>query len=402
MAQVLFGAAKSAELPVFDSPWPVVVLVPYLGAFAVFLIGRILPKLRGICAVGVSAATVALLWMDTSIDGLSRLFALIMSVIILFVSLYSIGYFKGEQHNNRYFFFLLLTLGSLVGVATSTQFGNFYVFWELMTWSSYLLIVQEPSEKSLKAGFKYFMMCTSGAYVMQFGILLLQKNTGTLDMQAVSGKLSSLAPGLLVVILILFLIGTGVKTGLVPMHSWLPEAHPAAPSPVSSILSGILTKIGVYGIIRVLFVVFGVGLLTQLGSIGKYSYVGMAISIVGLITLFYGEIMALLQKDIKRLLAYSTMAQVGEIITTLGLGTYLSMVAGLYHVMNHAIMKGLLFLAVGAAGLPAENAGNQSIQGNRQSKCRLQRDACRSVSWPLWACRRSTASSANSSCFTPP
>ena len=348
LAQTLLGAAKSAELPVFDSPWPLVVLVPYIGAFAVFLIGRFLPRLRGICAVGVSAATVAFLWTDANIDGLSKLFALIMSVIILFVSLYSIGYFKGEPHNNRYFFFLLLTLGSLVGVATSTQFGNFYVFWELMTWSSYLLIVQEPSEKSLKAGFKYFMMCTSGAYVMQYGILLLQKNTGTLDMQSVSGKLSGLAPGLLVVILVLFLIGTGVKTGLVPLHSWLPEAHPAAPSPVSSILSGILTKIGVYGIIRVLFVVFGVGLLTKLGSIGQYSYVGMAISIIGLITLFYGEIMALLQKDIKRLLAYSTMAQVGEIITTLGLGTYLSMVAGMYHVMNHAIMKGLLFLAVGA------------------------------------------------------
>ena len=348
LAQTLLGAAKSAELPAFDSPWPVVVLVPYIGAFAVFLIGRFLPKLRGICAVGVSAATVAFIWADTGIDGLSKLFALIMSVIILFVSLYSIGYFKGEPHNNRYFFFLLLTLGSLVGVATSTQFGNFYVFWELMTWSSYLLIVQEPSEKSLKAGFKYFMMCTSGAYFMQYGILLLQKNTGTLDMQAVSGKLSSLAPGLLVIILILFLVGTGVKTGLVPLHSWLPEAHPAAPSPVSSILSGILTKIGVYGIIRVLFVVFGVGLLTQLGSAGKYSYIGMALSVVGLITLFYGEIMALIQKDIKRLLAYSTMAQVGEIITTLGLGTYLSMVAGMYHVMNHAIMKGLLFLAVGA------------------------------------------------------
>lgn len=348
LAKLLFGATKSAELPVFDSQWPMVVLVPYVGAFAVFLIGRFLPKLRGISAVGVSAATVILVWTDGNIDGLSRLFALVISVIVLLASLYSIGYFKGEQHNNRYFFFLLLTLGSLIGVATSSQFGNFYVFWELMTWSSYLLIIQEPSQKSLKAGFKYFMMCTSGAYVMQYGILLLQKNTGTLDMQAVSGKLSSLAPGLLIAIIIMFLIGTGVKTGLVPMHSWLPEAHPAAPSPVSSILSGILTKIGVYGIIRVLFVVFGMGLLTQLGSIGKVSYVGMAITVLGLITLFYGEIMALLQKDVKRLLAYSTMAQVGEIITTLGLGTYLSMVAGLYHVMNHAVMKGLLFLAVGA------------------------------------------------------
>ncbi|HEX2938121.1 MAG TPA: proton-conducting transporter membrane subunit [Ruminiclostridium sp.] len=357
LANSLFGT-KLTELPVIDSPWSTLVLVPYIGAFAVFLIGHFLPKLRGILAVGISAVTVGMVWMDGKIDGLSRMFAIIISVIVFLASLYSIGYFKGEKHNNRYFFFLLLTLGSLIGVATSTQFGNFYVFWELMTWASYLLIVHEPSEKALKAGFKYFMMCTSGAYVMQFGILILQKYTGTLDMAAISSKLPSMAPGLLIAVIAMFVIGTGVKTGLVPMHSWLPEAHPAAPSPVSAILSGILTKIGVYGMVRVLFGIFGVSLLIQLGSAGKYSYVGIAISALGLLTFFYGEIMALRQKDMKRLLAYSTMAQVGEIITTLGLGTYLSMVAGFYHVMNHAIMKGLLFLAV---GLLVQRLGTREI-----------------------------------------
>lgn len=347
LAKLIFGATKLAELPAFDSPWRILVLVPYIGAFAVFIISHFIPKLRGTLAVCISAVTVGMVWMDGNIDDLSKLFALIISVIVFLASIYSIGYFKNEKHNNRYFFFLLLTLGSLIGVVTSTQFGNFYVFWELMTWSSYLLIVHEPSEKALKAGFKYFMMCTSGAYIMQFGILVLQKSAGTLDMQAVSSKLPLMAPGLLIAVTAMFIIGAGVKAGLVPMHSWLPEAHPAAPSPVSAILSGILTKIGIYGLVRVLFVVFGAALLTQLGSVGKFSYTGLAISILGLATFFYGEIMALFQKDVKRMLAYSTMAQVGEIITTLGIGTYLSMVAGLYHVMNHAIMKGLLFLAVG-------------------------------------------------------
>lgn len=347
-ARAVWGATSpAAGLPVFDSVWPAVVLVPYIGAFAVFAVGHFVPRLRGILAAGISAATVGLVWMDGSLDGLSRLFALVISLLLFLTAVYSSGYFKGEKHNNRYFFFLLLTMGSLLGVATSTQFGNFYVFWELMTWSSYLLVIHEPSAKALKAGFKYFMMCTSGAYVMQFGILLLQKNVGTLDMAAVASRLPALAPGVLVTVIITVLVGTGVKAGLVPLHSWLPEAHPAAPSPVSAILSGVLTKIGIYGLLRVLFAVGGAGLLIQLGSIGKYSYVGLAISLLGIVTLFYGEIMALLQKDIKRLLAYSTMAQIGEIVTTLGLGTYLSMVAGLYHVMNHAVMKGLLFLAVG-------------------------------------------------------
>jgi formate hydrogenlyase subunit 3/multisubunit Na+/H+ antiporter MnhD subunit len=347
LVNMISGNVNSAELPVFDTPWPIVVLVPYIGAFAVFIIGHFIPKLRGILAVGIAATTVCLVWLDGSIDGLSRLFTLIISFMVLMAALYSIGYFKGKSHNNRYFFFLLLTLGSLIGVATSSQFGNFYVFWELMTWASYLLVVHDPTEKALKAGFKYFMMCTTGAYFMQFGILTLHSKLGTFDMATVSSHINTLSPVLLIAIAVMFIIGAGVKTGLVPMHSWLPQAHPAAPSPVSALLSGILTKIGIYGLVRVIFAVLGVGLLTQIGSGGKLSGVGLAISILGLLTLFYGEIMALLQTDIKRLLAYSTMAQIGEITVTLGIGTYLGLVAGLYHVMNHAVMKGLLFLAVG-------------------------------------------------------
>lgn len=347
LAGWIFGNTKSSTLPVFDSPWPILVLVPYIGAFAVFVIGHFIPKLRSILAVGIAAATVCMTWLDGSMDGLSKIFTLIISFIVLMAALYSIGYLKGKSHNNRYFFFLLLTLGSLIGVSTSGQFGNFYVFWELMTWASYLLVVHDPTQKALKAGFKYFMMCTTGAYFMQFGILTIYSKLGTFDMPAVSDGLHLLAPGLLLALAFMFIIGAGVKTGLVPMHSWLPEAHPAAPSPVSSLLSGILTKIGIYGLVRVLFAVFGLSLLTQLGSAGNFSIVGLVISILGILTLFYGEIMALRQTDIKKLLAYSTMAQIGEITVTIGIGTYLSLVAGLYHVLNHAVMKGLLFLAAG-------------------------------------------------------
>lgn len=346
VAHGLFGTTI-VELPVFDSRWPILVLVPYIGAFIVFIMGHFLPKMREVLAVIIGAATIGMVWMDGKMDGLSKLFTLIISIMIFLAIIYSIGYFQNKKHNNRYFFFMLLTMGSLIGVATSTKFGNFYVFWELMTWASYLLIVHEPTQKALKAGFKYFMMCTSGAYIMQFGILMLQDNIGTLEMGTISDKLPLMEPSLLMAVIVMFVIGTGVKTGLVPMHSWLPEAHPQAPSPVSSILSGVLTKIGIYGLVRVVFAIFGVGLLTQLGSAGKLSYTGLVITIVGIITALYGEIMALRQKDIKRLLAFSTMGQIGEIVATLGLGTYLSMVAGLYHVLNHAIMKGMLFLAAG-------------------------------------------------------
>lgn len=344
----VFGKFGSNELPVFDTPWPAIVLVPHIGAFTVFLAGCFIPKLRGILAVCIAAATICITLFDSSLDNLSKLFTLIISFIVLMAVIHSMGYMKDKSYNNRYFFFLLLTLGSLVGVSTSNQFGNFYVFWELMTWASYLLVVHEQTKKALKAGFIYFMMCSTGAYFMQFGMLTLYSKFGTFDMAAVSGSLNTLAPGILIAVAGMFIIGTGVKAGLVPMHSWLPEAHPAAPAPVSSMLSGILTKIGLYGLIRILYAVFGVGLLVQLGSIGKTSYIGLAISILGILTLFYGEIKALMQADIKRLLAYSTLAQIGEIALTLGLGTYLSLVGGVYHILNHAIMKGLLFLAAGS------------------------------------------------------
>lgn len=347
LASKLFGASAAKELPEFDTPWPMLVLVPYVGTFALYIVGRFLPKLRNFLAIGIGIATVYLIAVSSGIDSLSKMFALLISFISLMAVINSIGYMEGKRNINRYYFFLFLTLGSLIGVATSSQFGNFYIFWELMTWSSYLLVVQEQTQKALKAGFLYFMMCTTGAYFMQFGILMLYSKLGTFDMLVISGRLHTLAPGLLLVVAVMFMIGMGVKAGLVPMHSWLPQAHPAAPAPVSAMLSGILTKIGFYGLIRVLYVVFGIGLLTQIGSTGKLSYIGLALSVLGILTLFFGEIQALLQTDIKRLLAYSTMAQIGEIAITLGIGTYLGLASGLYHILNHAIMKGLLFLAAG-------------------------------------------------------
>ena len=153
LAKSLFGIASIGELPEFDSPWSLLIMVPYIGAFTVFIVGHFLPKFREILAVAISGATVVMVWMDGSIDSLSKLFAIVISMAVFLALVYSIGYFKGEKHNNSYFFFLLLTMGSLLGVATSTAFGNFYVFWELMTWSSYLLIVHEPTERALKAGF---------------------------------------------------------------------------------------------------------------------------------------------------------------------------------------------------------------------------------------------------------
>ena len=347
-AMAIFGSTELKELPMFEKPWSNLVLVPYLGAFVVYIVGRFSESLRNYLAVFITGVTVYLVWQAGDFDDLSKFFALIMASIGFLITLYSVGYLKSKQNSNRYFFFLLLMLGVLLGVTTSNDFSSFYMYWELMTWTSYILVIHEQTPKALKAGFKYFIMCTTGAYFMLFAILILHAKIGSFDMTVISENIELLSPTTLLLVIGMFIIGFGVKTGLVPMHSWLPDAHPVAPSSISAPMSGILTKAGIYGFVRVLFVVFGIGILTKLGTTGGFSNVGLIISLLGACTLLVGEIMALRQTDIKRMLAYSTMAQIGEIVITLGLGTYLSLVGSLYHVLNHAIMKNLLFLAVGA------------------------------------------------------
>ncbi|MFT7003701.1 MAG: formate hydrogenlyase subunit 3/multisubunit Na+/H+ antiporter MnhD subunit, partial [Sulfurimonas sp.] len=336
------------KLPAFEIPWPTLVLIPYIGAFVIYFAGKFSENFRNLLATCISALTLYYVFEHTNFDELSKIFTFIMAGIGLIITIYSIDYFKGKEYANRYFFFLFLMQGALLGVTTSDDFASFYLFWELMTFTSYLLVIHEQTQKALKAGFKYFIMCTSGAYIMLFAILTLHAELGSFDFNIISQNLHLLSPTLLFSLLIMFIIGFGVKAGLVPMHSWLPDAHPVAPSSISAPMSGILTKAGIYGLILVVSLVFGNELVASLGVTAGFSTIGLIISFLGAITLLYGEFMALVQKDIKRMLAYSTMAQIGEIVITLGVGTYLSLVGSLYHVLNHAIMKNLLFLAVGA------------------------------------------------------
>ncbi len=342
---ILIGNTYFKQIPKFDIPWSTIVLVPYIGAFILYIVGYFSKILRNSLAIIITAITVYLVYINGNIDKLSYLFALITAGISFLITVYSIGYIK--SYSNRYFFFLLLLIGTLLGVTTSKSFGNFYVFWELMTWSSYLLVIHKQTTKALKAGFKYFIMCTTGAYIMLYAILALHVKIGSFNMDIVSKNIHLISPTMLLLTIGMFIIGFGVKAGLFPLHDWLPDAHSNCPSSISAPMSGILTKMGVYGLVRVLFVVFGIGVLTKLGTTDGFTNTGLIISILGACTLLFGEIMALRQSDIKRMLAYSTMAQVGEIVTTLGVGTYLSFVGSFYHILNHAIMKDLLFLAAG-------------------------------------------------------
>lgn len=345
-----------------ESPWPLMVLVPYIGAFVVYLIGRVASGLRNLLAIGLSFGSLVLVTQTSNLDGLSHLFALLMTFICLLVVIYSTGYFNGKSFTNRYFFFLMILQASLVGITTTDHLGNFYAFWEIMTWSSYFLVIQEQTKEALKAGYKYFMMCVAGAFAILFAKLSFKVQLGTNDLGTIMSEVGQIPEYLVGALALGLIIGFAVKIGLVPVHSWLPAAHPVAPSPISAPMSGILTKIGIFGVLKVVFLVFGVGVLTSSGLPGGLQ-LGSLLAFLGAITLLYGDIKALKQTDVKKMLAFSTMAQVGEIVIALSVVNYISMVGGLSHVVNHAIMKNLLFLAIGAMILKAKGQELKDLKG---------------------------------------
>lgn len=347
-AQHLVGAVGGTGLPDYESPWSLLVLVPYIGGFVLYGLGCLSGRLRDVAAIALAAVTMVLAWQNGSVDAVSWLFSVVFAGIALLVVIYSFSYIRAHEAANRYYFFLFLAIGSLLGLVTEQQFGNFYVFWELMTWSTYFLVIHEQSEKALAAGRKYFLMCASGAYVMHFGILLLHAQIGSFEMGVIAQHVGELSSGVTTVVVFLFMVGLGVKAGVFPFHGWLPDAHPVAPSSISAPMSGIVTKAGVYGLIKVLFVLFGAGLLSKASPAGSFSSFGLTLSCLGAVTVVYAEIKALRERELKRMLAYSTLAQVGEIVAVLGIGSYLAIAGASLHVVNHAAMKSLLFLAAGS------------------------------------------------------
>lgn len=344
-AGTLVGLSDPARIPQFESPWSALVLVPYLGAFVIYAIGLSSRLMRDLHAVLLALGTLVLAIAAPNLDAASHLFAILVAGIGFLVVLYSWGYMKHGEHGNRYTFFLFLMLGSMLGLATAHEFGNFYLFWELMTWSSYLLVIHEQTPKALRAGFIYFLMCASGAYVMHFGILLLHAEVGSFEFAAIAAAMPGIDPVAGALAAFALFVGFAVKAGFVPLHAWLPLAHPEAPSSISAPLSGILTKAGLFGMVKVLMIVLGVGAAAHTGP---GIDLGALMLLLGCATLIYGEVMALIQKELKRMLAYSTLAQIGEIAAILGLGTALATDAALLHASNHAVMKTLLFFAAGA------------------------------------------------------
>ena len=261
--------------------------------------------------------------------------AILISLVGLLISIYAMGYVKTEPTEKYHVLYLLLATGAL-GIVLTGDIFNLFVFFEILCIASYALTAYEKDRAGTEAAMKYLIQGTVGSTFILVAIGFLYGLFGTLNMADIAARVPSAEPLHLFLILAFFVVGFGVEAAIFPLNAWLPDAHSSAPSSVSAILSGIAIKTGVYAIARICY--------TLMNAQGFLLF----LSLIGIITLVVGEIAAYRQKDdIKRMLAYSSIGQIGLILFAVGIGTSLGLFGALFQLVNHALAKCLLFLAAG-------------------------------------------------------
>jgi multicomponent Na+:H+ antiporter subunit D len=277
--------------------------------------------------------------IDMRLDALATLLLLAVNIVGFAVSLYSVDYMRRFTASSYFYSLFLLMVTGMNGVVLAGDLFNLYVFLEVAAIASYSLVAFGCAHEELEASFKYVVLGSLSSALILTGVAMVYGITGTLNLTLIAVRIAE--SGMTTPLLLafgLFICGFSFKSALVPFHAWLPDAHPAAPAPVSAMLSGVLIKaIGIYVLARLAFNVFGI-------TDNELSMLRW----LGLLSMVVGGLLAVGQKDIKRLFAYSSISQVGFMVLGLGLGTPLGLVGGLYHLVNHALFKPLLFLNAGA------------------------------------------------------
>jgi multicomponent Na+:H+ antiporter subunit D len=273
------------------------------------------------------------------LDILSFCLAVLATFIWFLCTIYSLDYMAKEHAGGRYYPVLIFTLGSCQGIFFAGDLFSLFVFFELMSIVAYILVIHEETEEALKAGYKYLVMTIIGGLALFFGIIIVFELGGTVSLGV--GTIINESSMLALIAFICFLIGFGMKAGMFPLHVWLPDAHPVAPSPASALLSGVMLKTGAYGLLRVIFNVFSPDLLKSNGW-------DTILGVLAVITILLGSAVALTQTDIKRRLAYSSISQLGYVLLGLSILNNNAITGAVFHIFSHAFMKSTLFLAAGA------------------------------------------------------
>ena len=274
-------------------------------------------------------------------DALSLFFVIFISSLSIFISIFSIKY--GDKYDKKpsLFFYSFFFIMSMIILVISNDMLTFLIFWELMSIFSFLLVIYDGSEESRRAGFLYFLMTHIGTILITASFIMLYLKTSSFSFDYYKG-----AAGIM--ILAAAITGFSIKAGIMPFHTWLPYAHPVAPANISAIMSGIMVNMAIYGILKFLFVF----------SSGSDSFLGIILLVIGALSALLGIMYAMVQKDIKKLLAFSTIENMGIIFMGIGVSywakvenfksiEYLAMLAVLLHVVNHGLSKSSLFMGSG-------------------------------------------------------
>ncbi len=278
------------------------------------------------------------------IDDLGRIFALIVNVVWVLAGFYAFEYMKHEKEEKRYFGFYTIVFGILLALNYSGSMLTYYLFYEMMTLLTVPMILHSKTKEAIMGGMKYLFYSLFGAYMVLFGIYFLNKYATTLNFNAdgvLDMSMASDNQGILLVVAFSMILGFGVKAGMFPLHAWLPTAHPVAPAPASAVMSGIIVKMGVLGMIRVVYYMFGAEFL-------RGTWVQTTWLVLTLVTVFMGSMLAYREKVIKKRLAFSTVSQVSYILFGLALLQPEAFTGSILHVVFHAVIKATLFLCAGA------------------------------------------------------
>ena len=365
---------------------PTLVFLPMAGAGVSYLIGRKDKTMRNLfcCALMACEFALAALALYTAamgqtltftwdyfagfglhfkLDGFRALYVAIAAFMWMMTGLFSPQYFAHYHSRNRYYFFTLMTLGATAGVFLSDDLYTTFIFFEVMSFTSYTWVAHEENPGAMKAAETYLAIAVVGGMVTLMGLFMVHHLLGSLSFEALHHAGETMDPSQLYVPGILVMFGFAAKAGAFPVHIWLPKAHPVAPAPASALLSGVLTKAGVFGV-----------LVTSCNLFLHNATWGNGVLIMGLITMFLGALLALFSVDLKRTLACSSMSQIGFILVGVGmqglLGHHnaLAVQGTLLHMVNHSLIKLCLFMAAGAVYMNLHKLNLNDIRGFGRNK----------------------------------
>ncbi len=289
-------------------------------------------------------ASIGIEFYISQLSSLFVLFVIVLSWIIILYSLKDMDHHIANSKLKSYYTLVFLMLFALIGLSFTFDMFNMYVFMEILSLTSAAIISIKDKRENILASFRYLLLNTIGSLSILFGIALLYMVSGHLNMGELYRSMSTLIElypmNLLLAIGFMFM-GLAIKSAMFPMHVWLPDAHSTAPSPSSALLSGIVVKVYIFTVIKLMVYVFGVDVIRTL-------QIDVAISILAVVGMIMGSIFAIGQKDIKRMLAYSSVAQIGYMFLGLSLLTSAGIAAVMFHIITHGIIKSALFLSAGS------------------------------------------------------